>query len=48
MSWVYGPEGPGHWTGIGGVTDAEPVSLEVGEGLLVEFIAAGPIGDPLS
>ncbi len=47
MSRLHDPEGAGRWTGIGGVTDAEPVSIEDGERLLAEFIAAGPLGDPL-
>jgi hypothetical protein len=47
MSWVHDPEGAGHWTGIGGVTDAEPIPIEEAERLLAVFIAVGPIGDPL-
>lgn len=46
LNWVPDREGLARFSGIGGVTDAEPISPEEGERLLVEFIAAGPIGPP--
>jgi hypothetical protein len=39
-------EGLARFSGIGGVTDAEPISAEEGERPLAEFIAAGPMGPP--
>jgi hypothetical protein len=46
MEWIPDPEGAGRFTGIGGVTDAEPVSVEEGKRLLAELLAIGPIGPP--
>jgi hypothetical protein len=46
MTWQPDPEGAGHFTGIGGVTDAEPITAEEGERLLADYIAAGLVGDP--
>jgi hypothetical protein len=46
MEWIPDREGAGRFTGIGGVTDAEPVSVEEGERLLAELLAIGPIGPP--
>ena len=46
MEWQWDGEGLARFSGIGGVTDAEPITADEGERLLAEFIAAGPIGDP--
>jgi hypothetical protein len=46
LTWLPDGEGLARFSGIGGVTDAEPISPEEGERLLAEFIAAGPMGPP--
>lgn len=46
LTWLPDNEGLARFSGIGGVTDAEPISAEEGERLLAEFIAADPIGPP--
>jgi hypothetical protein len=46
MTWRPDREGLARFSGIGGVTDAEPITAKEGERLLAEFIAAGPMGDP--
>jgi hypothetical protein len=46
LTWLPDREGAGRFSGIGGVTDAEPITEAEGERLLAEFIAAGPLGDP--
>jgi hypothetical protein len=46
MTWRPDREGLARFSGIGGVTDAEPITAEEGKRLLAEFIAAGPLGDP--
>ena len=46
MTWRHDPQGLGRFSGIGGVTAAEPITVVEGERLLAGFIAAGRIGDP--
>jgi hypothetical protein len=46
LTWVPDREGLARFSGIGGVTDAEPISPSEGERLLAGFIAAGPMGPP--
>ncbi len=45
LTWRPSAEGAAHFTGIGGATDAEPITSAEGERLLAECLAAGSIGD---
>lgn len=44
-SWVATPEGPGYFTGEGGVTDAVPITAGRAKTIEAELIAALPADD---